>query len=85
MLINLYSKEMLNTKLLCVAPGVIQTPMTDVIRFKTDENRFPSVKTLNESILSSPEEAAVKMYNVYKNSKDFKSGSYIDVRLIKQA
>ena len=85
MLINLYSKEMLNTKLLCVAPGVIKTPMTDVIRFKTDENRFPSVKTLKEAILSSPEEAALKMYNVYKNSKDFESGSYIDVRLIKQA
>lgn len=85
MLINLYSKEMLNTKLLSVAPGVIKTAMTDQIRFKTDENMFPSVKTLNEAVLSSPKEAALKMYYVYKNSNDFISGSYIDVRLIKQA
>ena len=43
MLVNLYSNEMLNTKIIALAPGY-KTPMTDYIRFELDENIFPSVK-----------------------------------------
>ncbi len=48
MLINLYSNEMLNTKLLAVAPGVIETPMTDIIRFEVDDKIFTSAKILKK-------------------------------------
>ena len=44
MLVNLYSNEMFNTKIIALAPGVIKTPMTDYIRFELDENIFTSAK-----------------------------------------
>jgi benzil reductase ((S)-benzoin forming) len=82
MLINLYSNEMLNTKLLAVAPGVIKTPMTDYIRFEIDENVFTSAKKLSEGIVQTAEETAVKMDNLLDRIDEFESGSYIDVRKI---
>lgn len=82
MLINLYSNEMLNTKLLAVAPGVIKTPMTDYIRFELDENIFPSAKKLNEGLVQTPEETAIKLDNLINRIDEFESGSYVDVRKI---
>jgi benzil reductase ((S)-benzoin forming) len=82
MLINLYSNEMLNTKLLAVAPGVIKTPMTDYIRFELDENIFPSAKKLSEGLVQTPEETAIKLDNLINKIDEFESGSYVDVRKI---
>jgi len=82
MLANLYSNEMSNTKILAVAPGVIKTPMTDYIRFELDENIFPSVKKLNDGIVQTPEETAMKLDNLINKIDKFESGSYVDVRLI---
>lgn len=82
MLVNLYSNEMLNTKILALAPGVIKTPMTDFIRFELDENIFPSVKKLNEGLVQMPEETAVKIDNLINKIDEFKSGTYVDIREI---
>jgi benzil reductase ((S)-benzoin forming) len=82
MLINLYSNEMPNTKLLAVAPGVIKTPMTDYIRFELDENIFPSAKKLSEGLVQTPEETAIKLDNLINRIDEFESGSYVDVRKI---
>lgn len=82
MLINLYSYEMLNTKLLAVAPGVIKTAMTDYIRFELDENIFPSAKKLNEGVVQTPEETVIKLDNLIDRIDEFESGSYVDVRKI---
>ena len=82
MLINLYSNEMPNSKLLAVAPGVIKTPMTDYIRFELDENIFPSVKKLDEGLVQTPEETAIKLDNLIDRIDEFESGSYVDVRKI---
>jgi len=82
MLANLYSNEMLNTKILAVAPGVIKTPMTDYIRFELDENIFPSVKKLNDEVVQTPEETTIKLDNLINKIDEFESGSYVDVRLI---
>ncbi len=82
MLINLYSKEMLNTKLLAVAPGVIETPMTDYIRFDIDDNIFTSAKKLKEGYIQKPLEAASRLNEVVEKINDFESGSFIDVRNI---
>lgn len=82
MLANLYSNEMLNTKILAVAPGVIKTPMTDYIRFELDVNIFPSVKKLNDGIVQTAQETAIKLDNLINKIDEFESGSYVDVRLI---
>lgn len=82
MLVNLYSNEMIDTKILAVAPGVIKTPMTDYIRFELDENIFPSVKKLNLGVVQTPEETALKMDNLINNIAEFESGTYVDIREI---
>ena len=82
MLVNLYSNEMLNTKILALAPGVIKTPMTDYIRFELDENIFPSVKKLNEGLVQTPEETALKIDNLINKIDEYKSGTYVDIREI---
>ncbi len=82
MLVNLYSNEMLNTKILALAPGVIKTPMTDYIRFELDENIFPSVKKLNEGIVQTPKETAIKIDNLLNKIDEYKSGTYVDIREI---
>jgi alcohol dehydrogenase/benzil reductase ((S)-benzoin forming) len=79
-LVNLYSNEMKNTKILAVAPGVIKTPMTDFIRFELDENIFPSVKKLNNGIIQTPQETAVKLDNLISKIDLFTTGSYVDIR-----
>lgn len=82
MLVNLYSNEMLNTKILALAPGVIKTPMTDYIRFELDENIFPSVKKLNVGVVQTPKETAIKIDNLINKIDEFKSGTYVDIREI---
>ena len=79
-LVNLYSNEMLNTKIIALAPGVIKTPMTDYIRFKLDENIFPSIKKLNEGIVQTPDETAQKIFQLTEKLDAFSSGSYVDIR-----
>ncbi len=82
MLINLYSNEMSDTKLLAVAPGVIETPMTDHIRFEVDDEIFTSAKVLKNSDIQKPDLAAKRLHNVIEKIDDFESGSFIDVRNI---
>lgn len=84
MLVNLYSNEMLNTKIIALAPGVIKTPMTDFIRFELDETIFPSVKKLNTGIVQTPEETAIKIDKFINKIDEFKSGSFVDIREIKE-
>ncbi len=82
MLVNLYSNEMLNTKIIALAPGVTKTPMTDYIRFELDENIFPSVKKLNEGVVQTPQETAQKIFELTQKLDNFQSGSYVDIREI---
>jgi len=82
MLINLYSKEMLDTKLLCVAPGVIETPMTDFIRYEVDDTIYTSAKTLKQGEIQTPTQAAIRLVNLNKRINEFESGSFIDIRNI---
>ena len=82
MLVNLYANEMTNTKILALAPGVIKTPMTDYIRFEIDEDIFTSAKKLNEGIVQTPEETAIKIDELINRIDEFESGSYVDVRQI---
>jgi len=80
MLLNLYAKEMTQTKLLAVAPGVIETAMTDVIRYELDDVEFPSAKKLKEGTIQTPKEAAIRMDQFTAKIEKFESGSFVDVR-----
>jgi len=80
MLINLYSTEMLNTRLYAIAPGVIETPMTDYIRFEIDDDVYTSAKRLKEGHIQTAKEAAKRLDEALEKSQDIKSGSFFDVR-----
>lgn len=80
MLINLYSTEMLNTRLYAIAPGVIETPMTDYIRFEIDDDIYTSAKRLKEGHIQTASEAAKRLHEALDKSQDIKSGSFFDVR-----
>lgn len=80
MLINLYSKEMINSKLFAIAPGVIETPMTDYIRFEIDEQTYPSVKRLKNGEIQTADNAAIRLYNTTQKLANYDSGSFLDVR-----
>ncbi len=82
MLVSLYSKELVNTKVLSVAPGVIQTPMTDYIRHEIDDDIFTSAKVLKAGVIQKPLEAAQKLDALINRIDEFESGSFVDVRLI---
>ena len=82
MLVNLYSNEMFNTKVIALAPGVIKTPMTDYIRFELDENIFTSAKKLNEGLVQTAFETAIKIDAFVNRIDEFETGSYVDIRQI---
>ena len=82
MLVNLYSNEMPNTKIIALAPGVIKTQMTDYIRFELDENTFTSAKKLNDGIIQTPDKTAIKIDAFINIIDEFETGSYVDVRQI---
>lgn len=82
MLINLYAKEMPKTKLFAIAPGVIETQMTDIIRFKIDDKKFTSAKILKEGKIQKPKQAAKRLHKVSKKINKIPSGSFLDVREI---
>ena len=81
-LVNLYSNEMFNTKIIALAPGVIKTPMTDYIRFELDENIFTSAKKLNEGLVQTAFETAIKIDAFINRIHEFETGSYVDIRQI---
>ncbi|MGM0519526.1 MAG: SDR family NAD(P)-dependent oxidoreductase [Campylobacterota bacterium] len=80
MLINLYSKELLQTKLIALAPGVIETPMTDYIRFDIDDEKFPSAKRLKEGKIQTATQAANNIFDFIQKVDNFNSGDFIDIR-----
>jgi len=83
MLIKLYSREMKNTHLVALAPGLVLTPMLKKFVLSADEEKFPSVKRIKQSPKMNPEEVAEKILNLIPKLKEkFESGSYVDVRNI---
>ncbi len=82
MLIKLYSREMENTHLISLAPGLILTPMLEKFVLSADENKFPSVKRIKNAPKMTPEEAARLLFDKLDTLKAFPSGSYVDIRNI---
>jgi len=82
-LLKLYSREMENTHIISLAPGLVLTPMLGYILENVDEERFPSVRRLKESPKQPPEEAAKKIFSILDMLKNnYPSGEYVDIRKI---
>ena len=80
MLVKLYSREMENTHIIALAPGLIMTPMLEQFVLSADENKFPSVKRIKNAPKMTPEEAVQNIMNKMNKLKEFPSGSYVDIR-----
>jgi len=81
MLLSLYALEMKDSTLLAVAPGIIDTAIRKSI-LKLDDEKFPSAKIIKNSLAFSKEEAALRFDQVFVNSNEYRSGSFLDVREI---
>ena len=78
-LVKLYAREMEETHLIALAPGLVLTPMLEEVMSK-DVERFPSVKRIIESPKRTPQEAAHLILDLVPRLREFESGSYVDVR-----
>ena len=86
MLIDLYSREHLQTHFCALAPGLIETGMQDYLNKLPEayEKKFPMVKKLKEARgtdnMPKPKEAAVIVANAIQIVTDHENGSFLDVR-----
>lgn len=78
MLTKLYANE-LNSHLIALAPGLIETDMlSDVMSISDD--KFPSIERIKSSPKVKPNELADRLYELFPKLKNFESGSFIDIR-----
>jgi len=84
MLIDLYSKELTETHLTALAPGLIDTNMQDYIYKNADQNKFPVVQKLKKAKgtpqMPQPEDAAPIIAEAIEKVKRNDSGKFLDVR-----
>ncbi|WP_457601669.1 SDR family NAD(P)-dependent oxidoreductase [Hydrogenivirga sp.] len=80
-LLKLYAREMEETHITALAPGLVLTPMLEEVMEQNAE-RFPSVKRILESPKRTPEEAAKLIFETLPRLYEFESGSYVDIRKI---
>ena len=80
MLFKVYAKELPDIHFTALAPGIIKTPMTDIIIGEVDDQEFPSAKKLKESHIQTPQEAATNLLYVIPKLFEYESGSFVDVR-----
>jgi len=82
MLINLYSKEMKDTHLIALAPGVIQTKLVDKILNNTNDDEFTSIKSLRASDKFTLRQASNNIIDNMEKFQKYESGSFLDIRNI---
>jgi len=80
MLVKLYSREMKNTHISALAPGIIKTPMVDYILEDVDEGVYDSVKRIKECTKFTPNEIAPILDEAFFKLLTRQSGTYTDVR-----
>jgi len=80
MLLRLYSREMPDTHISALAPGVVDTAMVRHIIEEVDAKRYPSAKRLKEGPIQKPEDAAKRVVDAFEKAKEYESGAFLDVR-----
>ena len=83
MLGKLYSQEMVNTHIISLAPGYVDTAMQEKLR-AVDANSFPSVKPLHEAqgttLMPSAEDAAREIISHVEGLRKYPTGTFVDLR-----
>lgn len=86
MLTKLYANEFPNTHLCAIAPGLIDTDMMRYLTDEADYERFEGLQRLREArgteYMQTPAEIAEKIITALPKLKQFKSGSFVDLRQI---
>ncbi len=80
MLLRLYSREMPDTHITALAPGVVDTAMVRHIIEEVDAEKYKSVKRLKDGPIQNPEDAAKRIVDALEKAKEYESGSFLDVR-----
>lgn len=80
MLLKVYAKEEPQTHFTSLAPGIISTKMVKHIIEEVDDVIYPSAKTLKESYIQTPEEAAKNLLLVFPKLLEYENGSFLDIR-----
>lgn len=83
-LIGLYAREMPDTHLTALAPGLIDTAMQDYLCGEVDEGDYPSVRKLKEARgtedMPEPRTAAERILDVASDLMAHDSGCFVDIR-----
>ncbi len=89
MLIQLYAAERPDTHFIAFAPGLVDTAMQDYLCALPEDDSHPSVEVLKAARgtenMPDPEEAAQRILNVLPRLKTLPSGSFADIRTLKDA
>ncbi len=84
MLMQLYAHEMPASKLIALAPGLVDTGMQDYLCEDVDTQEYPSVQKLvaarNTQAMPGPREAADNILAALPRLDALESGSFVDLR-----
>ena len=83
MLLKVYAKEAPETHFTSLAPGIISTKMVEHIINEVDDTVFTSAKTLKESHIQTPTQAAQNLLHIFPKLVNYENGSFLDVRTMK--
>lgn len=86
MLGRLYAHEFKHTHIAAIAPGLIESKMTEYMCTEVDSEEFPALKRIQQAGINgnvlSPLQAAERIMQALPHFKNYESGSYIDIRQI---
>ncbi len=86
MLGRLYAHEFPDTHIASIAPGLIETKMTDYLCDEADKQQFPALRRIQQargtSTMLSPAAAAERILQSLEPLRDYESGSFVDIRQI---
>lgn len=86
MLGRLYSHELPDTHISAIAPGLIETPMTDYLCEEAENSEFPALQRIRAAkgtpVMQTPETVSARILDALEPLREFPSGSFVDLRQI---
>lgn len=86
MLVRLYAHEFPNAHLCALAPGLVDSKLTDYLCRVPDPWEYPAIQRIRDARgterMPQPQEAAERVLGVLPDLRSYESGSYVDIRQI---